>query len=86
MTSRISSIIPVWVLVALGILLVGLLAPHLRYFGWLAIVLGAAVILTFVVQLALAQKEGLVLRMMVSIGGSVALVAIGTIVLFPLTA
>ncbi|MCU1549791.1 MAG: hypothetical protein JWR36_351 [Glaciihabitans sp.] len=86
MTSRFSSIIPVWVVVAVGILLVGLLAPHSGYFGWLAIVLGASVLLTFIVQLALSQKEGLVLRMMTSIGGAVALVAIGTAVLAPLVA
>ena len=86
MTSRFSSIVPVWVLVAVGILLVGLLSPHTGYFGWLSIVLGASVLLTFVVQLALPQKEGLVLRMMASIGGAVAIIVIGTIVLFPLAA
>lgn len=84
MTQRLSSIVPVWIIVAVGILLVGLLSPSTRYFGWLAIVLAASVILTFILQLALPQKEGLVSRMMASVGGAVVLVVIGTIVLFPL--
>lgn len=86
MTSRLSSIIPGWVLVGIAVLLVGLFAPSTRYFSGLAIVLAASVLLTFVIQLALPQKEGLVSRMMASISGAVVLVIVGTAVLYPLSA
>lgn len=85
MTSRLSSILPVWIVVGVGVLLIGLLSPSSRYFGWLAIALAASVLLTFIMQLALPQKEGLVSRMMASIGGAVVLVLIGTAVLYPLS-
>ena len=86
MTSRLSSILPVWVVIGVGVLLVGLLSPSTWYFSGLAILLAASVLLTFIVQLALPQKEGLVSRMMASIGGAVVLVLIGTAVLYPLSA
>jgi hypothetical protein len=85
-TSRPASIVPIWVLVIVGVVLVGLLAPAAGYFRWLTIVLAGATILTFIVQLALPTKKGLVLRMMASVGGSVVLVAIATAILGPLSA
>ncbi len=38
-------------------------------------------LLTFVIQLALQRKEGLVNRMIASVGGSVAILAVATVVL-----
>jgi hypothetical protein len=81
-----SSIVPVWVLVIIGAVLIGVLALPNDYFQWLSVALAGAVILTFVVQLALPTKEGLVLRMMASIGGSVVVIAVATAVLGPLSA
>jgi hypothetical protein len=78
--------VPVWVLVIVGVVLVGVIASPSGYFKWLAIVLAGAVVLTFVVQLALPTKEGLVLRMMASIGGSAVLLAVGTAILLPFSA
>jgi hypothetical protein len=84
MTSRLSSI-AVWVLVIIGVVLVVSIAAPSAYFPWLAIVLAGAILATFVIQLALPSKEGLVLRMMASIGGAVVLLAIATVVVFPFT-
>ena len=76
------SVIPVWVLVACGALLTGLLSQPASYFTWLPIVLAAATLLTFCVQLALVQKEGLVNRMMASLGGSLVILAATSAVLW----
>ena len=81
MTSRISSSIPVWIAVVAGIVLIAVLVDPAGYYRWLGVALASAVLLTFVVQLALPSKEGLVLRMLLSIGGSVILLAIATAVL-----
>lgn len=76
------SVIPVWVLVACGALLTGLLSKPDQYFTWLPIVLASATILSFCIQLALVQKEGLVSRMTASLGGSLIILAVATAVLW----
>ena len=81
---KLHSILPMWLLVVIGAILVGVLAPRDEYFTWLSIVLAVATILTFVVQLSLPLKHGLVLRTMVTTGGSVLILAIATAILAPL--
>jgi hypothetical protein len=73
--------LPVWVLVVAGAVLVGLLATPAEYLTWLPIVLGAAVLLTFSIQLAIVHREGLVTRVMVSVGGSVVILFLATVIL-----
>lgn len=73
--------LPVWVLVVVGAVLVGLLATPAEYLTWLPIVLGAAVLLTFSIQLAIVRREGLVTRVMISVGGSVVILFLATVIL-----
>jgi hypothetical protein len=80
-TSRLSSIVPVWVVAVAGAIVVGLVATPAGIYRWLAVVLAVVVLLTFLIQLALPSKEGLVLRMAASIGGAVVLLAVATGVL-----
>ena len=80
MTSRLVSIVPIWALAIVGSILVGVLARPSAMYGWLGIVLGISVLLTFVVQLAL-PINGLVMRMAASIGGAVIILAVATGVL-----
>jgi hypothetical protein len=47
----------------------------------LPIVLAGCVLLTFAIQLALQRKEGLVTRMMASLGGALVILAVATAVL-----
>ena len=75
------TVLPVWVLVAVGAVLVGLLAAPREYFTWLPIVLGIAVLLTFSIQLAIVRRDGLVTRAMVSVGGSVVILFLVTVIL-----
>lgn len=69
---------PVWVLVALGGALVLGLSPAAEHFLWLSVTLAAGIILTFCIQLGLDRKEGLVNRVMASLGGSIVILAIAT--------
>ncbi len=77
MTWQLGSIIPVWFAAALGALVIGLTDPSAA-FRWLPIVMAGAILLTFVIQIALRRKEGLVSRVAASVGGAVVLLAIAT--------
>lgn len=81
MTIRLASIIPVWLVSLIGSVLIGLLSPADEYFSWLSIVLAFATILTFCIQLIVRSKDGLVERMMASLGGSVLILGAATGVL-----
>jgi len=72
------SVIPAWILVAIGAVLVGVLAPHSTAITWIPVVLFGGIMVTFVIQLALDQKVGLVNRVTISVGGSVVILAIAT--------
>ena len=69
-----------WLAVIAGAVLVGVFAGS-AFLTWIPVVAGGAVLLTFVIQLSLQRKEGLVNRMIASIGGSVAILAVATVVL-----
>ena len=71
------SVIPVWVLALLGAVAVGVFAAS-RSLTWIPIVLAASVLLTMAIQLALQRKEGLVTRMMASLGGALVICAVAT--------
>ncbi len=76
------SVIPVWVVALAGAIMVGVFAPHdtstVASLTWLPIVLAGSVLVTMAIQLALQRKEGLVLRMMASLGGALVICAVAT--------
>ena len=74
------SAIPVWVVVAVGAVLVLLLASGDQRLAWLPIVLVVGVLGTFVIQLGLDQKVGLVNRVIISLSGSVLILGVATAV------
>ena len=71
---------PVWIATLIGAVLVGVFAGS-AFPTWIPVVAAGAVLLTFVIQLSLQRKEGLVNRMIASVGGSVAILAVTTVVL-----
>jgi hypothetical protein len=75
------SVIPVWVLVAAGAVLVGIFSPAAEYGTWIPIVLAGGVLATFCAQLATEQKIGFVNRVMASLGGSVVILGAATAIL-----
>jgi hypothetical protein len=74
------SVIPVWILALAGAIVVGVLAAS-AFLTWLPIVLAGTVLITFAIQLALQRKDGLVTRMMASLGGALLILAVATAVL-----
>ena len=80
MPTSLSSVIPVWVAALLGALVVAFVAPDAA-FVWLPVVMAAAILLTFVIQLGLSRKEGLVSRIVASLAGALGILVVATIAL-----
>ncbi|MHB1235493.1 MAG: hypothetical protein ACYCZK_07450 [Microbacteriaceae bacterium] len=85
MTWLLKSVIPVWILVAVSIVMIRVFSAPAKYLVWLSIVLASAVIVSFCIQLALRRKEGLMDRIMASTGGCVLLLAVATVFFWPLS-
>ncbi|HEY4152993.1 MAG TPA: hypothetical protein VGM38_06690 [Pseudolysinimonas sp.] len=69
------SVVPVWVVALAGAIVVAVLAAPAALI-WLPIVLAGSVLVTMAIQLALQRKEGLVIRMMASLGGALVICAL----------
>lgn len=81
MAHQLRTVIPVWAVVAVGALLVGVLSPRSDYLQWLPILMAGALLLSFCLQLAIVQKDGLVDRVVLSAAGSILILALATLVL-----
>jgi len=75
MSWQVLSVVPVWVLSLAGALVVAFVSPRQDYLEWIAVVLAAAVIATFAIQLAMQRSEGFVVRAMASVGISALMLA-----------
>ena len=73
--------LPVWGATIVAAVIIGLASPPDPYFIWLPVALGAAVVVTFAVQLSTLTKDGFVDRVMASVGGAVLILGIATGVL-----
>lgn len=82
MPLKIASALPVWILVVVATIIVALTSPGYEFLTWLPIVLAAAIILTFCVQLAIRRKEGFNGRLNLSAGGSFVIVAVAALILW----
>ncbi len=51
------------------------------FLTWIPVVAAAAVLLTFAIQLSLQRKEGLVNRIIASVGGVLVILGVATVVL-----
>jgi len=71
------SVIPVWLVALAGAVAVGVFAASASL-TWLPIVLAGSVLVTMAIQLALQRKEGLVTRMMASLGGALVICAVAS--------
>jgi hypothetical protein len=72
------SVVPVWLLSLIGAIIIGAAAAPGMRVTWLAITLAGAIVLTFVIQIAIQRKERFVARATASIVGSLAVVAAAT--------
>ncbi|ARC55886.1 hypothetical protein AS850_02185 [Frondihabitans sp. 762G35] len=78
---RLATTIPVWFAALVGAVIVGLTTSGDRYLVWLPLVLGLTILLTFCLQLATREKDGLVDRTMLSLTGSLVVLGVATGVL-----
>ena len=74
------SVPPVWLAALAGAVVVALFAGE-DFLTWIPVVAAGAVLLTFLVQLALQRKEGLVNRIIASLGGVLVVLGVATVVL-----
>jgi hypothetical protein len=79
-SARSRSVPPVWIAALVGAVTVGAFAGD-QFLTWIPVVAAAAVLLTFVIQLSLQRKEGLVNRIIASVGGVLVILGIATVVL-----
>ena len=79
--SSLRSVIPVWVVALLGALVVGFVAPDAA-FVWLPVVMAGSILLTFVIQMGLSRKEGLVSRIVASLAGALVILVVATVVVW----
>ena len=75
------SVIPVWVAALVGAVVVAVAAPG-SAFVWLPVVMAGAILLTFVIQLGLSRKEGLVSRIVASLAGALIILVLATLLLW----
>ncbi|MBF4575816.1 hypothetical protein [Frondihabitans sp. VKM Ac-2883] len=75
---RLATTIPVWFVALVGAVVVGLTVDGDGYLVWLPLVLGFTIVLTFCLQLATREKDGLVDRTMLSLSGSLVVLGIAT--------
>ncbi|MEY2848765.1 MAG: hypothetical protein RI885_1430 [Actinomycetota bacterium] len=81
MAQQLKTIAPIWVFALVGAIVIGLAVPRQDWLQALPIVMVLAVLATFCVQLAVAEKVGFVDRVMASLAGSIVILAAATLVL-----
>ncbi len=80
MSRTIATALPVWVVVAAAAVVVALLVPREQWWGILPVIAAGAMLLTFVIQVSLQSKDGLVTRMLVTVSGVFVLLALASLV------
>lgn len=75
MAHFLSNVVPVWVVTAVGVVVVGLSVDVNQRVTSMVAVLAASLVMAFVVQVVAYTKEGLVSRLSLAITGSVLLTA-----------
>jgi hypothetical protein len=80
MSRTVATALPVWVVVAAAAVAVAVLVPHEQWWGILPVIAAAAMLLTFVIQVSLQSKDGLVTRMLVTVTGVFVLLALASLV------
>jgi hypothetical protein len=80
MTRTVATALPVWLAVIAAVVIVGLTVPASEWWAVLPAIAGGAMIMTFVIQVSLQSKDGLVMRMLVTVTGAFVLLAIASVV------
>ena len=75
-----ATIVPVWLFALVAGVVIALTATGDDHWTWLSLALGGSILLTFVLQLAASENDGLVSRTMLALCGSLVLLAAATAV------
>ncbi len=78
MSRTLATALPVWLAVVGGVVLLLVLVEADDRAASLAVIAAGAVLLTFLIQVSLQTKEGLVHRMLVTVTGIILLVALAS--------
>lgn len=74
------TVLPVWLLTLVAAVLLAASGSRDTAYVWLPLVLAGSVVVTFVLQLATREKDGLVSRTILSTCGSLVILAVATLV------
>jgi hypothetical protein len=72
------TIVPVWLFALVAGVVIALTTTGDDHYTWLSLALGGSILLSFVLQLAASEKDGLVSRTMLALCGSLVLLAATT--------
>ena len=75
-----SNVVPVWIVTAVGVVLVGIVVDVDGRVASMVAVLAASLLMAFIVQVVTHQREGLVSRLSLAVTGSVLLTALAAVV------
>ena len=76
----VSNVVPVWIVTAVGVVVVGIGVDVDGRVASMVAVLAASLLMAFIVQVVAYQREGLVSRLSLAITGSVLLTALAAVV------
>ncbi len=79
MTRTVATALPVWIAVVAALVIIAVVVPVNGWWALLPAIAAGAVLLTFVIQVSLQTKEGLVSRMLVTVTGVVVLLLIASV-------
>lgn len=79
MTRTVATALPVWLAVIATLVIIAVVVPVSGWWSLLPAIGAGAVLLTFVIQVSLQSKDGLVSRMLVTVSGVVVLLLIASV-------
>ena len=85
MTRLWTHIVPVWLVTALGVVIVGLTVSEGRRVASMVAVLAASVLTSFIIQVVAYQRGGLITRLSLAVSGSALLTLVASVVFAVLT-
>lgn len=80
MTWRWWSIVPVWILAAVGAALIAVTPAREQVWTWIPVAFGVSVLLTFGLQLSTRTPSGVVHRSVVAVLGALVVLVVATVV------
>ncbi len=86
MTRTVATALPVWFAVMVAVVVLAMTLPSEQWWNVLPVIAAGAVIMMFVIQVSLQSKDGLVMRMLVTVTGVMVLLIAASAVTLAVTA